>query len=112
MARRSVAVDPRLVNMPTEFLDCRDLRHSWQRMAVGTKRRTALEKLGQWESIRWCDRCGMRRTDLMELDTWMLLDRRYEAPEGYYLPKHERAQGRITREDVLAAVYVAERETR
>jgi hypothetical protein len=101
-------VDPRLTSMPMEFLDCREMGHAWDRMVVAAKRRAELAKLGQWQAIRSCNRCGMRRVDLYDRSTMELLDRAYEAPDGYYLQAHERAEGRLSRADVRRAVYVAE----
>lgn len=64
---------------------------------------------GQTEGIRRCGRCGTRKVELVDLDTWDIIASRMEYPEGYLVK--EKGQGRLPRREARKAMFVRSNET-
>ncbi|ANA85850.1 hypothetical protein PBI_WOES_79 [Gordonia phage Woes] len=69
-------------------LRCRIYGHDWD--AVGD---IVFTTEGYWETLL-CDRCGVRRTALIERGTGYVKRRRYNYPKGYQI------KGGVTRQEL------------
>lgn len=100
-----VDVDDRTDQMTLQALLCRRYGHAWMPVPQGAKRRAALLKLGQTESVNRCIRdCGVARVELIDLDSWEVISRRMEYPEEGYLMTGQ-GTGRLPRSEARKAIF-------
>jgi hypothetical protein len=82
--------------MPSQYLVCRDMQHSWRPHTV--KQFTAAErkenKGAYYEQVLMCISCEKERVRLLAKDCTVISDRS-TYPEGYLMP---RGTGRLSRE--------------
>lgn len=79
-----------LTTLPEEFLDCRDMRHSWKRkqdyrpreQAEGGRRSRLSPLLYR---LLVCTRCGCEREDVIYSRTFERLSTSYKYPEHYQM---------------------------
>lgn len=71
-------IDTAILDMPAEFLECRDEQHLWQKLPpeYDDKRRCHVR-------VRKCGRCTKRKTIPIGSDGYPAGPTRYEDPEGY-----------------------------
>jgi hypothetical protein len=100
----AIEVDVRTDDMPIEALLCRSLRHKWEPVTLGARRRAALVKDGVIEGVRACDRCGARRIVVRDLANWNIISTRMEYPDGYLIGT--RGSGRLPMDDASQALFV------
>jgi hypothetical protein len=79
----AITVDARTADLTDEALECRESNHSWLRLPADAKRRPALFADGLYESVRQCQRCTTKRTDIYVIRTGELDSRSYDYPDGY-----------------------------
>lgn len=82
-----------LRSLPENFLDCRDLKHSWRKVSnyrpremhtEGGKSKTRISPL-LYRTLE-CQRCGTVRTDTIYARTFERLSVSYDYPEAYTMP--------------------------
>lgn len=66
-------------DMPLEFLQCRDLQHSWDATDIFVTQPTPNELRRELT----CTRCGGIKAQLLDLRTFEVLSTSYEMPIGY-----------------------------
>lgn len=72
-----------LRSMPDEFMDCRDLRHSWVKVkGYTTIDGTDVKKTYVSRELQ-CLRCGCVRTDVINVRTFDRVSSSYMYQEGY-----------------------------
>jgi len=91
--KRTVDITDVLDEMPTEFVVCRDLHHSWDPY-------TAFKIKGGWDDRLRCSKCGTIRSRILD-DDGFILSARYEYADGYrikglgYLSAEDRSMVRL-----------------
>lgn len=75
-------LDQAIADMPIEFVECRDMNHSWRRFSA---RWMASEH--HYESILRCARCQAEKVRFLSSTGRILSAPKYEYREGYLLPK-------------------------
>lgn len=82
-----------LRTLPDNFLDCRDLKHSWRKInnyrpremhTEGGKAKTRISPL-LYRTLE-CVRCATQRTDVIYARTFERLSVSYDYPEAYTMP--------------------------
>lgn len=95
IAEAQAKVAEGLKQLPENFLDCRDLKHSWQKQANYRPREQHMEPgTGQVKTRvspllyrnLVCTRCGTGRTDVIYARTYERLSVSYTYPENYQMP--------------------------
>jgi len=104
--RLRIETDARTDEMPFEALVCRSMNHPWQRMPLSPKRRNALLKQGQTETVWTCLRCGSRRTDLYSLPDFTTLYSKIEYSDGYLVAKRYAGSGKLPRVEARKAMFM------
>lgn len=85
------APDPRVVDMPDEYLECRIASHRFPDFAASAKQRVR-EYLprGTVDTVHieaQCERCGTVRRTVRNLQTWAVMRTVYDYPDGYANPE-------------------------
>ncbi len=84
------------------FLDCRDLRHSWQRQGYWIQNRRVYRRLT-------CERCETERIDVWSKDG-LRFSSRYEYTDGYLVPGHGAIAPRDIRHEIIDRATVFDTE--
>jgi hypothetical protein len=75
-----------LADMETEFLECRDLGHAWQRTSDQHVVFGARKKPIEFVRVIWCPRCDTTRSQTIDLTTWSpSKGNKYHYPDGYLI---------------------------
>ncbi|GAC1527459.1 MAG: hypothetical protein NVS3B1_17800 [Marmoricola sp.] len=99
--------------LPENFLDCRDLRHSWKKAADYRPREQKMEGGTKLSPLLYrsliCARCGTGRTDVIYARTYERLSVAYTYPENYQIPGVPRGtkQSTILRQESVRRANLA-----
>lgn len=85
--RREPKVKVHIEDLKDEYLDCRDLRHSWQRSSRHDLliTRNASKKVIEFTRVITCSRCGTERHTTLSVPNMAIARSRYVYPVGYLL---------------------------
>lgn len=104
MSRRKFEVDHRTANMTREALTCRSYGHHWDPVPPSAETQAKLLRIGQLEETVVCRRCGHDRTDIIDMDSGDVIERKNgKYPEGYLI--EEPGTGRLSRGEAKRARY-------
>lgn len=105
MSTNGNGYDPlgRLKNLPSTYLDCRDLRHAWQRLGAQWAKQDPMGFRELHRRLR-CMRCDTVRTDIYAYPGYEKVRTVYDYPEDYQIPIGD-SNVRLHTEDIREEVY-------
>lgn len=100
MPEEDLDVAEALSAIQDDFLDCRDIRHSWLRQGFWSEG-------GQLKRRLSCSRCTTTRTDTWSFDGRERVQSHYDYPDGYLLTgMHGHAKPTDVRHEAVARATV------
>jgi hypothetical protein len=111
LTKTKIIVDERTAEMTADVLACRGfLRHSWDFVPMGPKRRAELAGDGQVEVVKVCSRCGTDEKFLYNVRERTRVTRpRRHYPKGYLIPREYAGSGRLPQGEAFVAQLVREK---